>query len=217
MSSTPEVLIVDYGMGNLFSVSRAFEHCGARAIVSARPEDLMTTSRIVLPGVGAFGDGMKMLKREGMDVAIKDAVRRGANLLGICLGMQMLLEESEEFGLTRGLGLIPGKVVAIPSVALDGKRQKVPHVGWNSLVGVPDGLAWKNTVLENVSEGDSAYFVHSFMAMPTSLEHRIADTIYGGAKLAAVVGRDNVQGTQFHPEKSGEVGLRIIRSFLNTG
>lgn len=212
--STSEVVVIDYGMGNLLSVRRGLEHCGATVTVTADPDIILSIPRVVLPGVGAFIDGMDGLRRKGLDAVVREVAARGTPLLGICLGMQMLLDESEEFGSTTGLGLIPGQVIAVPATTTDGRPQKIPHIGWNALT-VPVGhKSWEHTLLQKIKPGDAAYFVHSFMANPSDQSHRIADCIYGGHSVAAAIQRDNVFGCQFHPEKSGEVGLTILRQFL---
>lgn len=208
-----EVTVVDYGIGNLFSVCRALEHCGGKVTLTSDPEIILNSGRVLLPGVGAFAHGMEELAHQGLVEAVRGAARRGNALLGICLGMQLLLDESEEFGLTPGLGLIPGRVVPIPSTTATGQPQKVPHVGWNELLPA-DGAAWKGTVLADMPVGAAVYFVHSFMAVPQNPAHRLADCIYGGTRVAAVIARDNVVGCQFHPEKSGEFGLALLRTFL---
>jgi glutamine amidotransferase len=209
-----EVAVIDYGVGNLLSVSRALEHCGATVIVTSDPEIILATGRVVLPGVGAFADGMAALKANGMDAVVRQVADKGTPLLGICLGMQMLFNESEEFGATAGLGLIPGRVVHIPTKNTLGEIQKIPHIGWNELVLPAHRDSWQGGLFGDVSQGDAVYFVHSFMAVPESVADRLADCIYGGVSISAAVKRDNVEGCQFHPEKSGEVGLAILRSFV---
>ena len=212
--STAEVAVVDYGMGNLLSVCRGLEHCGATVTVTSDPEAILSAVRVVLPGVGAFADGMAELRRQGLDAVVREVAAQGTPLLGICLGMQMLLDESEEFGITAGLGLIPGGVVPVPSSTTDGHPQKIPHIGWNTLV-LPQGRKnWEGTLLQDLKLGEAVYFVHSFMASPTDPNHRIADCLYGGMPVSAAIGRENVSGCQFHPEKSGEVGLKLLRRFL---
>jgi glutamine amidotransferase len=212
--SVHDVAVIDYGMGNLLSVRRGLEHCGATVVVSADPEVIYASSKVVLPGVGAFADGMVGLCQLGLDVVVRDVADRGVPLLGICLGMQMLLDESEEFGNTAGLGLIPGRVVPVPATTADGQRQKIPHIGWNSLVVASGRRDWEGTLLREVRPGEAMYFVHSFMANPTHPDHRIADCLYGGILVSAAIGRENIFGCQFHPEKSGEVGLNVLNSFL---
>lgn len=210
----PGVTVIDYGMGNLLSVTRAFEHCGADVKMTADLDVIRTSPRVVLPGVGAFGDGMAELRRQGLDEVVREVAALGTPMLGICLGMQMLLDDSEEFDLTSGLGLIPGRVVAIPAKNADGRSQKIPHIGWNALILPPGRKSWEGTITQETKPGDAVYFVHSYMAVPLNLEHRIADCLYGGMQVAAAIGRDNISGCQFHPEKSGEVGLKILRRFL---
>ena len=216
MSIMPEVAVIDYGMGNLLSVRRGLEHCGATVNVTGDRAAISAASRVVLPGVGAFADGMAELRRRQLDAVVREVAARGTALLGICLGMQMLLDESEEFGTTAGLGLIPGRVVPIPSITSDGHPQKIPHIGWNALIPPEGREHWNGTLLEEIAVGEAVYFVHSFMAAPKGTEHRIADCIYGGQRVSAAIGRANVSGCQFHPEKSGAVGLRVLRTFLAT-
>jgi glutamine amidotransferase len=209
-----EVVVIDYGMGNLLSVRRGLEHCGATVRVTADPDVIRSAPRVVLPGVGAFADGMGELRRQGLDAVVREVAVRGTPLLGICLGMQMLLDVSEEFGTTIGLGLIAGRVVPVPAFTADGHPLKIPHIGWNALILPPGRDDWAGTVLQAIRPAQSVYFVHSFMANPTSPAHRIADCLYGGIAVSAAIGQDNVFGCQFHPEKSGEVGLKILKRFL---
>ena len=209
---TPEITVIDYGVGNLLSVSRGLEHCGAKVNISSDPEFILKSKKVILPGVGAFPNGMRALIELGLDIVIKEVVKNEVPLLGICLGMQLLLDESEEFGITKGLGVIPGKVVPIPNKSVDGEIQKIPHIGWNSLVNL--GADWQNTILQEVREGDAAYFVHSFTASPEKSEDRLADALYGDHKISAVIAKGNTTGCQFHPEKSGEIGLKILRNFV---
>jgi glutamine amidotransferase len=211
--SKSKVVIVDYGVGNLLSVQRAVEECGAEGITSSEPEFIAHADRVILPGVGAFANGMNALESLGLVEVIKAIAAGGIPLLGICLGMQLLLDESEEHGVTKGLGIIPGRVVPVPNVNPDGSPLKIPHIGWNSLV-VVEGAAWNGTILQNSTHGDAVYFLHSFMAVPEDPSMRIADCLYGGNRIAAVIGHGNVVGYQFHPEKSGPIGLAILRKFL---
>lgn len=210
----PEVTVIDYGVGNLLSVRRGLEHCGARVTVSADADAIVSAPRVVLPGVGAFAGGMTELRRRGLDMVVREVADRGTPLLGICLGMQMLLDESEEFGITPGLGLIPGRVVPVPAQTVDGRPLKIPHIGWNTLIPVRGDECWKRTLLRDVPRGEAVYFVHSFMARPADPAHGIADCLYGGVPISAAIGRDNVFGCQFHPEKSGKAGLTMLRTFL---
>ena len=209
-----DVAVIDYGVGNLLSVKRGLEYCGAKVNVTDDKDLIMSASRVVLPGVGAFSDGMDGLRDTGLDKTVHDIVKKGIPLLGICLGMQMLLDESEEFGLSKGLGLIPGRVVPIPSLTINNKSQKIPHIGWNSLVPPEEKKSWDGTLLNDINPGDSVYFVHSFMSNTAEPKHRIANCIYGGIKIPAVIGKGRTVGCQFHPEKSGEIGLKILRQFF---
>ena len=208
----PEVIVIDYGVGNLLSVQRGLEKCGAKVIVTSDPKIILDGNRVVIPGVGAFSNAMKALKDLGLIEVLSELSERKTPLLGICLGMQLLLDESEEFGMTKGLGLIPGRVIPVPNQTNMGEKQKIPHIGWSSLHN-SHSKGWSNTLLQNNKPGDSAYFVHSFMAVPSDSNNLIAECNYGGMKIAAVIGKDQITGCQFHPEKSGEVGLEILRNF----
>lgn len=212
--NAPEVTVIDYGVGNMLSVQRGFEHCGAEVILTADPEQILAAKRVVLPGVGAFGNAMQALERLSLVAVIRELAHRQTPLLGICLGMQLLLEESEEFGIAAGLGLIPGRVIPVPTQTQSGERQKIPHIGWSALYPSNVSRGWNGTVLQDNLPGETAYFVHSFMAVPSNPSHRIADCVYGGHRIAAVIGRGQTTGCQFHPEKSGEVGLKILRRFI---
>lgn len=210
----PKVTIIDYGVGNIFSVCRAFEHCGAEVLLTDSIDDIQLSERLVLPGVGAFVDGMAGLRSRNLVEPIKQFAATGRPFLGICLGMQMLLDSSEEFGLQEGLGLIPGKVVAIPATGTDGAPHKIPHIGWNKLL-VSEDAKWDSSIFEKIIPGSSVYFVHSFEAVPQLQINRLADCNYNGRLICAAVRSGAVFGCQFHPEKSGIVGLEIIKSFLN--
>lgn len=211
------VSIIDYGIGNILSVRRALEFCGAQVELASSASDILTAEGLVLPGVGAFADGMKGLRERGLIDPIRSYASQGGLLLGICLGMQMLLDESEEFGNYEGLGLIPGRVKAIETTTAHGQPHKIPHVGWNSLEPAAGKTVgdWRDTILEPVEEGSEVYFVHSYTAFPVAPEDRLADTHYGGRLVSAVIKRGSVYGCQFHPEKSGPVGLEILRSFID--
>lgn len=209
-----DVVVIDYGMGNLLSVRRGLEHCGASVEVSSDPEVIYNAARVVLPGVGAFADAMTELQRLQLDEVVRGVARRGTPLLGICLGMQLLLDESQEFGHAAGLGLIPGEVVPIPALKADGSTLKVPHIGWNALC-LPEGRQdWDRTLLQDVKPDETVYFVHSFMARPKDPAHRVAECRYGDLPVCATIGSNNIHGCQFHPEKSGETGLKILGRFL---
>lgn len=207
----PDVTVIDYGMGNLLSVRRGLEHCGVTVGVTSDPAQVLASRRVVLPGVGAFSNAMHALERLCLTEAIREIAQRRIPLLGICLGMQLLLDESEEFGVTAGLGLIPGRVVSLPTASVEGAVHKIPHIGWSALRMISGN--WEGTILEDSRPGNAAYFAHSFMVVPSNPADCIADFEYGGHSVAAVIGRGHVTACQFHPEKSGEVGLKILRRF----
>ena len=211
----PNVVIVDYGVGNLLSVQRALEHCGVKAVITGDADLILAAAKVVLPGVGAFPAGMKQLAAQGLDRVVREVAGNGVPLLGICLGMQMLVDGSDEFGSSAGLGLIPGRVVAVPAIGSAGLAHKIPHIGWNELRPGTGGANWNTGLLRGVEPGQAVYFVHSFMVEPADSRHRIADCLYDGIRIAAVVAHANVMGCQFHPEKSGAVGLEILRNFLS--
>ena len=200
------IAVIDYGVGNLFSLCRSLEAIGQEAVVSGDPAVLHQADRLILPGVGAFADAAEKLRQTGLDAVLQAEAARGKPLLGICLGMQLLFEESYEFGRCAGLGLIPGKVVPMEGVIP--ADYKIPHIGWNAL-HFPKGI--RHPLLQRVQEGACVYFVHSFWADQCG-DACIATTEYG-AKLTAAVARGKVMGCQFHPEKSGETGLAILRTF----
>ncbi len=193
--------IIDYGVGNLFSLKSSLEAVGQQAFVSGDPEALQKADRLILPGVGAFGDAARKLTESGLDVFVKQAAARGTPLMGICLGMQLLFEESHEYGVHQGLGLLKGKVVPMCPDGL-----KIPHIGWNSLQKVGE-----SKLLSSVKDGDFVYFVHSFHA--TGCEGSLAAVTDYGMTVTAAVQQGNIMGCQFHPEKSGAVGLSILKTF----
>jgi glutamine amidotransferase len=209
----PIVTVIDYGLGNLFSVSRALERCGAEVRLTKNPAEVASAEKLVLPGVGAFADGMQGLRDLGLIDPIRDYAARGKYLLGICLGMQMLFERGLEFGDHEGLGLLKGKVKQIPLQTIDGKINKVPHIGWNSISSSFD-LPWEKSILDGVPTGEFFYFVHSYAPDPEDNKCRLADATYGGHSVSAVVRQGNIYGCQFHPEKSGPAGLKIITNFI---
>lgn len=210
--SPVEVTVIDYGVGNLLSVRRGLEQCGAKVTLSDDPAQILSAARVVLPGVGAFANGMQALEARGLVPVLRELARRGVPLLGICLGMQLLLDESEEFGRTAGLGLIAGRVVRVPARTRDGQVQKVPHIGWNGLLPA-QAEGWAGSLLADNEIGEAAYFVHSFVAEPADPAHRLADCDFGGWRLAAAIRSGRITGCQFHPEKSGDVGLKVLRRF----
>lgn len=196
--------IVDYGMGNLFSVSKALERLGADYKISAVQDELLQANALIIPGVGSFRDAMEQLP----SATIKEFAASGKPLLGICLGMQLLFEESEENGPTKGLGLLPGQVRRFPGRTQNGELYKVPHMGWNKL----EFAAGDSPLLQNLSE-DYVYFVHSYFVDAENSDVLLAKAHYH-EQVSAVVGRDNIFGMQFHPEKSGRLGMALLDNFL---
>ncbi|MFX3632472.1 MAG: imidazole glycerol phosphate synthase subunit HisH [Candidatus Pristimantibacillus sp.] len=196
------IAIIDYGMGNLHSVSKAVERLGYEAVVTADPQVIATAEGAILPGVGAFGDAMENLRDTGMDEVTKAYAASGKPLLGICLGMQLLFSESEEHGLNEGLSLLPGKVIRFQG------DYKIPHMGWNRL-----SFEQQESPLFKGLEAGHVYFVHSFHVKPESASDLLATTDYY-QQVTAIVGRNNVYGMQFHPEKSGELGMQLLGNFL---
>jgi len=208
--------IVDYGSGNVLSVERALEHCGAVVARASRADAVAAAERLVLPGVGAFGACMHALTERRLLAAIRDFAACGRPLLGICVGMQILFEQSDEFGRNAGIGLVPGRVERVPPTGADGTPHRVPHIGWAPLALPAGRRDWQHTILADIRPGDSAYFVHSYTANPADPRQRLANVDYHGRTISAAVARDNVSGTQFHPEKSGPVGLKIVARFLQS-
>ncbi|MBP3322476.1 MAG: imidazole glycerol phosphate synthase subunit HisH [Clostridia bacterium] len=200
------IAIVDYGVGNLYSLHRSFEAIGAEVKITADEKEIKAADRILLPGVGAFGDAANKLYASGLSELITEEAKEGKPLLGICLGMQMLLEKSLEYGEHRGLGLIEGEVRPISEVIPKGL--KIPHIGWNALQFQGE----KSPLFKYVEEGECVYFVHSYHG--ANCGKNVIATAEYGVPLTAAVGKDNVFGCQFHPEKSGKVGLNILRAFV---
>ena len=198
--------IIDYGVGNLFSLCSSLKSIGAEAIVTPDADTIRAADRIILPGVGAFADAAAKLRATGLDKVLLEEAQKGKPIMGICLGMQMLFETSLEYGEHKGLGLIPGRVVPMAGYIPEGL--KIPHIGWNPLILKGEE---KHPLLRYVSEGDCVYFVHSYFA--TDCAESVIATAEYGKELTAAVARGNVMGCQFHPEKSGPVGLSILRAF----
>jgi glutamine amidotransferase len=210
-----DVVVIDYGMGNLLSVRRGLQRCGANVQVSSNPDVIRYAPRVVLPGVGAFDVAMFELQRLHLVEVLQGVAARGTPLLGICLGMQLLLDESEEFGRSTGLGLIHGRAVPLKVPSLECMGLKVPHIGWTEIYPSESCSDWNGTFLQDVKSGEAMYFVHSFMARPTNEVHCLSHCHYGDLTVPAVISRDNIHGCQFHPEKSGETGLKLLRRFLS--
>ena len=198
------IAILDYGVGNLFSLKSSFRAVGVEAVVSSDPDVIRKAERMILPGVGAFADAAGKLRRSGLDSLLVELASQGKPLMGICLGMQLLFERSFEYGEHKGLGLLKGNVQPIANQIPQGL--KIPHMGWNSLI-----IKRESPLLRYVNEGDFVYFVHSYSAVGCD-DSILASTEYG-VELTACVGKDSVFGCQFHPEKSGKVGLSILKAF----
>lgn len=198
------IAVVDYGVGNLFSLQSSLKSLRQEAVVTSDPEMIRSAERIILPGVGAFGDAAEKLRLTGLDRIVLEQAEKGKPLLGICLGMQMLFEKSYEFGEHRGLGLLRGSVIPMKGTIPEGL--KIPQMGWNSLM-----IKRNHPLLQYVKEGDCVYFVHSYYA--TDCEESLLAACEYGKELAAAVAFGNVMGCQFHPEKSGRVGLSILKAF----
>lgn len=196
--------IIDYGVGNLFSLKSSLKAVGVEAVVTNDPEEIKKADRLILPGVGAFGDAAQKLFDSGLCGVITEKVKNGTPLMGICLGMQLLFEKSYEYGEHKGLGFLKGKVIGMENTIPDGL--KIPHIGWNALK-----FTKQSPIFKYINEGDCVYFVHSFYAADCE-DSLIATTEYG-KDLTAAVGKGNVYGCQFHPEKSGSVGLKILKAF----
>jgi glutamine amidotransferase len=204
------ITIVDYGLGNLFSVARAFRVHGADVDVTSDPGAVRAAERLVLPGVGAFRDGMAGLRSRGLVEPVVEFIHSDRPFLGICVGMQLLMDEGTEFGTTKGLGILPGTVVTFGT---DGRavRGKVPHVGWSRLGPT---RPWSGSALEAVAPGSSVYFSHSYFPVPTDPTVILATSTHAGIEFCSFVRRGNVQASQFHPDMSGPVGLAITKSFV---
>lgn len=203
------VAIIDYGVGNLFSLECSFKAVGAEVFIASSADDIKKADRLILPGVGAFGDAIKKLFESGLGEVIKQQALAGKPLLGICLGMQLLFDGSAEYGSHAGLGLIPGRIEPIADSIKQGL--KIPHIGWNSL----EFKKPESRIFKYIKNGDYVYFVHSFHAV-CDAEYISSTADYGG-ELTASVERENIFGCQFHPEKSGETGLNLLRAFCEIG
>ncbi len=214
MSMTAKIAIVDYGVGNLFSLCSSLRSIGADAVVTPDTAVLRAADRIILPGVGAFADAAAKLRATGLDQVICEEAARGKDIMGICLGMQMLFDKSLEYGEHDGLGLIPGRVIPMAGYIPEGL--KIPHIGWNPLIFKGE----RHPLLRYLHEGDCVYFFHSYFAIDCDLPNgrsAVIATAEYGRELTAAVAHGNVMGCQFHPEKSGAVGLSILRAFCEGG
>jgi len=219
----PQVAIVDYGMGNLFSVKHACEQAGLGTSITASSKEILASSAVILPGVGAFGDAMETLQRLDLVSVLRDVAASGKPMLGICLGMQLLMTESHEFGRHRGLGIIEGEVVRLIESVDGTRRLKVPHIGWNRIYPrnpttvLGDGLiSWKGSMLEGLLDGDFMYFVHSFFPRPLDTSAVLSTTRHGPIEFCSSLRSGGVFACQFHPERSGPQGLRVYRNLATS-
>ncbi|MDX1975787.1 MAG: imidazole glycerol phosphate synthase subunit HisH [Rickettsiales bacterium] len=209
-----KLTIVDYGVGNLKSVKRAFEYAGGDVIITADPKQVSEAERLVLPGVGAFGHCMQELDARGLTDAVKSYAAKERPFLGICVGMQIMLSVGEEFGEHKGLGFIEGRIKKIPAQDADGKPHVLPYIGWAALHH-SQAADWKNTPLQATPEGAHMYFLHSFSAHCADAAYAIAYYDYNGISVCAAINQAHMTGLQFHPEKSGEAGITIIKQFMS--
>lgn len=205
------IVVVDYGIGNVKSIMNAFENQGEKTVLSRDRDVILEADGLILPGVGAFSHGMNNLNKYDLVAIIKEFVKTGKPLLGICLGMQMLLVESEEFGVTKGIGLIKGKVIKLP--VEKSNKMKLPHISWNAIQ--TKNIEWKNTILNGVEANSDMYFVHTFVAKPENENEILSKTDYFNVEFCSSLKKDNIYGCQFHPEKSATHGLSIIKNFIN--
>ena len=207
MDASPRVAVVDYGAGNLRSVARALERSGCTPVVTGEAASVLSADAVCLPGVGAFAAAAGNLAAKGLDRAVQDSIEAGRPYLGLCLGLQLLFEESDEHGRTRGFGVLPGKVSRFPERSADGGALRVPHIGWNAVK-----FSGRHPVLDRLPAEDTYYFVHAYRAVPGRAADLVGRADYGG-EFAAAVARDNVFAVQFHPEKSQSAGKRLLDAF----
>ena len=213
------IVIIDIGVSNLFSVKRAFEVVGANVVISNSKQEILNASKLILPGVGAFKTGIRNLEKMDLVETISKFAGTGKSLLGICLGMQLLLSDSEENGLWNGLDLVKGKVKKMIVPKSNEQGYKIPQIGWNYLKSNKNTCAsnehWNNSILKNIGSEPYVYFVHSYSAYPENVNDCLAYTHYGFDHFCSVIQRENVMGCQFHPERSGSVGLKILKNFVD--
>lgn len=202
--------ILEYGAGNIKNVCRALDYLGYQYALISKPEEVISASKLLIPGVGAFKVAMEQMAELSLIEPIREAANTNTEILGICLGMQLLFDHSSEFGESDGLGLIRGEVNHIPRVGLSGNKLKVPHIGWNELIVQRES----SKMVEGVVTGDPVYYVHSYRAENLDPNTIVCSSVYDGIDLPGVVQKDNVFGCQFHPEKSGDLGLKILKNFL---
>ncbi|MCT4556791.1 MAG: imidazole glycerol phosphate synthase subunit HisH [Pelagimonas sp.] len=215
--ATPTCAVIDYGIGNVFSVLHALERIDCPATLTADRAAIMAADRVILPGVGAFGRAAEKLASLGLDEVLHDYIATGKPLMGICVGMQLLLETGEEFGSHQGLGVIPGKVSKIAAQMEDGSAARVPFIGWANVTPPRDDTHWDGTPFESTRAANTFYFVHSYHAQLTNPEHVLGTHTLGNAQLTSAIRKDNVMGVQFHPERSAWTGQRFLKGFMENG
>ena len=210
------VAIVDYEAGNLFSVEHACKAVGLTPTITSKPEDILQSDALILPGVGAFGDAMKNLHKLDLILPLREFAASRKPFMGICLGMQLLFSRSEEFGAHEGLNIIEGDVVKFPLINEYGEINRIPQIGWNQITYPTEfGGKWQDTPLEQITNGEFMYFIHSFYVKPRNSENVLAVTEYGGLNYCSAVNKENIFATQFHPEKSAVEGMKIYRYWAN--
>jgi len=217
MNVEPEgkkVAIIDFQMGNLFSVLHACKHVGLEPVITSSAKEIMNADGVILPGVGAFGDAISNIRKLGLDTAIKDYLSSGRPFMGICLGLQILFTESEEFGSFKGLDIIAGCVKKIPQWTSDGRQIKVPQIGWNNIQPT-NAEQWRNSPLRGISHGEYMYFVHSFFVQPDDSKIVLSVTDYEGINYCSGIIKHNLFACQFHPEKSAREGLKIYSNWAS--
>ena len=213
MSETKNVVIIDYQLGNLFSVKQVCSHLGFDAKITSKKDELLKADYAILPGVGAFGDSMNNLRSFDLIEPLKDFIAAGRPFMGVCLGMQLLFTESEEFGSAKGLGIIEGSIKKIPQLTTDIETLKVPQIQWNQ-IKKPEHRNWDGTPFETCEDEDFMYFVHSYYAEPQNEDVTLSKTAYGAINYCSSIIKDNVFACQFHPEKSGENGVLIYKNWF---
>ena len=209
MKRVKNITVVDYGVGNIHSIVKAFGYFGENPNISEEAEEILKADAIILPGVGSFQAGIEGLKIRKLDKAIRDFAKTNKPILGICLGAQLLMSRGHEFGTFDGLNIIPGQVEIFKKI-----KDKIPHIGWNE-VNMPKGVSWNKTILKAIKQHSDLYFVHSYLLKPKNKKNVLSLTKYGGLEFCSAIYKNNVYGCQFHPEKSGEIGLKIIKNFID--
>ena len=207
-----KIAVIDYGLGNTKSICSALEKTGAQVSLTNSRDEILLSDGVILPGVGAFSHGMERLISQKLDDLIREFVETGKPLLGICLGMQMLFDQSEEFGLSKGLCIIPGQVQRLDRC--DASAEKLPHVSWSGISTVKNTPGWNSTILESIDDNEDMYFVHSYYAKPANSGDILSLSRYAGHNFCSTVKHNNVYGCQYHPEKSATSGLRVIKNFV---